>query len=247
MKPSEVKILIVDDDMLLLETIVELFKPFQFQIDAATNGLEAWNLIQKKTYNLVLTDVRMPNMDGIELTKHVKSLDPTKPSILFMSGYSDILNEEILHLGAEGKFEKPFNINAVRSALETCLLAPEERWSKKTNFSKLLEIHKSVDTLVGFEQKKSIFFGRGGFFVSHAMSPVQKETAVSFTIELSSPEPVIFKGIGITQWSCGYSAKYPAGLGVKIISMAPEQAKIYNQLFSQRVPFIPSPRKMGRD
>jgi CheY-like chemotaxis protein len=246
-KPNEVNILIADDDDELLQTLVELFKPFQFNIDTANNGAEAWELIQKKSYNLLLSDVRMPEMDGLELLKKVKTSHPVHPSILFISGYTDVLNEEIYHLGAEGKFEKPFNIKAVRKAIQICLLEPEAKWAIATELKKTLDINKSAETIEELEEKKIVLFGRGGFFMAHSTAPVPKETVVAFTIEVKSPTPILFKGIGVTQWSCGYNAKYPAGLGIKIISMEPEQTKIYHKLFGERIPFIPSHRKMNRD
>ena len=64
------------------------------------------------------------------LIKKIKARQVLRPRVLFMTGFSDVLNEQIYHYGAEGKFTKPFNLAAVRAAIQTCLLAPEAKWGQ---------------------------------------------------------------------------------------------------------------------
>ena len=117
MKPNEIRILAVDDELGMLDLIRVLFKKFNFFIETAHSGNQAWEILAKHEFDLVLTDVRMPDGDGIDLAQKIRSKHPSRPSILFMTGFSDLLNEEIFHLGAEGKFTKPFDNNAVRAAI----------------------------------------------------------------------------------------------------------------------------------
>ncbi len=242
MKPSDVQILIVDDEPLMLETIGDLFETFQFQVDKAKSGNHAWSLCESKSYNLILSDVRMPDGDGIELIKKLKVRNAISPSFLFMSGFSDLLNEEIYHLGAEGKFTKPFDHQAVRTAIQKCLLTPEAKWSQPPpSGRRLLNIEKIGNTFEDLYKDKSVLFGRGGFFISHAFAPPEKGTVVTFSIQVRKPEQLIFIGSGIVRWIQNPGkVNIPPGLGVEIIHMESEQAKVYNKLFGYLVPFIPS-------
>ena len=245
MKPSDVKILAVDDEPMMLETISELFQAYQFQVDTASSGNKAWELIEKNSYDLILSDVRMPDGDGIELAKRVREKHVSTPSMLFMSGFSDLMNEEIYHIGAEGKFSKPFSVQAVRNAIQTCLLTPEAKWAQPLPNDKTLAVSKKGSDVKSLEDEKSLFFGRGGFFIAHSFSPPPKGSQILFTIELEAPTPVIFKGAGIVRWIQNHGTNgVPTGLGIEITSMPPELTKIYKELFGNVTAFIPSPKRI---
>lgn len=242
---TDVCILIVDDDPLLLETIAFLFQQFKFQVDTATCGDDAWALVEKKSYHLVLTDVRMANGDGIELTKKIMARGGKRPSVLFMSGFTDLLNEEIYHVGGEGKFTKPFDTRAVRSAIETCMLAPEAKWKQPLVVSGGLKIEKAGLSVAALEAEKSIVFGRGGFFISHAFAPPEKGSNVHFLIKIEQPEPFTLKGTGVIRWIQSHGkSNIPPGLGIEITNMDSANAKLYAEMFGELIPFIPSLNRM---
>ena len=79
MKPNSIRILAVDDDPMMLETIHGLFKSFQFLVETADCGNAAWELFNRQHFDLVVTDVRMPNGDGIELAKKLSKSLKEKP------------------------------------------------------------------------------------------------------------------------------------------------------------------------
>jgi CheY-like chemotaxis protein len=242
MKASDVKILIVDDEPMLLEAVADLFKLFQFQVHQASSGNQAWELLKDNAYDLVLSDVRMPDGDGIELTHKIKARNPTSPSVIFMSGFSDLLNEEIYHIGVEGKFKKPFDFDAVRGAIELSLMAPEHRWAQPFQPGKeVIKIEKVAESIEELEEQKSVVFGRGGFFISHAFAAPEKGSTVLFSIEVKGADPVQFRGAGYIRWNQNHGkSNVPPGLGIEIVKMHSDDAKNYQRLFGQRIPFIPS-------
>lgn len=244
MKPNEIKILVADDEPDMLDLIKYLFKKFGFSIEIANSGNEAWQYLKDENdFHLVLTDVRMPDGDGFELAKKIRAKHPTKPSILFMSGFSDLLNEEIFHIGAEGKFTKPFDNNAVRAAIQTCMLVPYLRWKNKP-FADPRRIHIDIqsEALQILEGEKKVLFGRGGLFIVYDKTPPEKNTIISFEIKVNHPEAIVFSGNGIVKWTHSRSSSgVPAGLGLEITYLPEAQAAQYHSLFGALANFIPSP------
>ena len=241
MKPSDVNVLVVDDEPLILETVGNLFERFQFQVTLSHSGNMAWELVEKNSFNIILSDIRMPDGDGIELTKKVKARNGNKTSVLFMSGFSDVLNEEIYHIGAEGKFSKPFDSNAVRDAIQRCLLTPVARWAQKPpQGPKIVKIEKIGHSISQLEAHKTVMFGRGGFFISHSFVPPARGSLILFSIEIQNPNPVLIEGAGIVRWIQTMGKNLAPGLGVEIVSMGESEANFYTQEFGNRIPFIPS-------
>ncbi len=66
--------LVVDDSMLIRHTVCRFLEERDFEVHAATNGLEAWNLLQERRPDLIVTDLAMPKMSGMELISQVKSV-----------------------------------------------------------------------------------------------------------------------------------------------------------------------------
>lgn len=243
MKPEEVKILIVDDEPLILETIGSVFQLYGFKVEFAANGIQAYELFEKNDYNLILSDIRMPQGDGIELAKKIKAKKPNTPTILFMTGYTDVLNEEIYHIGAEGKFNKPFDATAVRQAIETCLLAKDIRWEKSFAVSgRVFKIEKSAESLEKMESDQIVVFGRGGFFLSLESPLPERNALVSFSIKIEGPEEIHFQGIGAVRWVQNQAkVGIRTGVGLEIINMKKSESKKYVSLFENRISYIPSP------
>ena len=112
------KVLIVDD----LEEIREILSSFLedegYVIYTAENGREALELIKEKEINLVLTDVRMPEMNGYDLTRTIKKMYP-KIGIIIMTAYTSIYTEgDIRKIGADDFISKPFNLTNVSEKVE---------------------------------------------------------------------------------------------------------------------------------
>ena len=87
------KILIVDDERTILLTIQHLLNEQGFETCEASNGLAALQLFQTQFFDLVISDLRMPRMDGVSFLHEVKNLDPTVP-IIVLTAYatSEILS-----------------------------------------------------------------------------------------------------------------------------------------------------------
>jgi CheY-like chemotaxis protein len=242
--PSEIRILAVDDDEMMLETLADLFRSFKFDVSVAASGNKAWNLFHEKPFDLIVSDIRMPDGDGIELAKKVKLHYKNKTSILFISGFSESMNEEIYHLGVEGIFAKPFEMQTVKNAIRTCFLAPEVKWANTLDVGKTLLIEKQAKQIVDLESKGDVLFGRRGFFVSHEFAMPPKGSYIRFKIG-ATEESILFEGVGVVKWVQGSPrGTIPAGIGIEIVSMPTAASLIYRKRYDDLIPFIPSPKMM---
>ncbi|WP_304544879.1 response regulator [Sulfurimonas microaerophilic] len=116
-KGREIDILVVEDDEVLLSQLVKLLKKFFNRVDIASNGIEALNRISERDYDLIITDLVMPLLDGFSLIEKIRQ-NNSEQLILVLSAYSD--NENLLQLidmGIDGFLLKPVNIDVVMEKL----------------------------------------------------------------------------------------------------------------------------------
>ncbi len=119
----EEEILVVDDEPQMVIAVQETLKRRGYRITAAGSGMEALCRLREKHFNLVLTDMRMPEVNGLDLLKKVKTLSPQTPVIL-LTAYGTIQNAvDAMRHGAFDYLLKPFSSESleavVRRALES--------------------------------------------------------------------------------------------------------------------------------
>jgi len=118
----EDRILVVDDDKIVCHVLAQRLKREGYSCVSAYNGKEAFEYFCKGTYSLVISDIRMPEKDGLELLGLVKAVRPTMKFII-MTAYAEIeVAVEAIRLGANDFLIKPFDLElavfAVKKALE---------------------------------------------------------------------------------------------------------------------------------
>ena len=112
------RILVVDDQKMMQDVVARALRRAGYFVVTASNGQEALEKFHSFSPDLVITDVVMPEKDGIELTKAIRSLNPDV-KILAMSGYDGTNVTDFLsivrHLGADDVLGKPFDFNRLRA------------------------------------------------------------------------------------------------------------------------------------
>src|SRR3989338_5285970 len=120
------KILVIDDDPLILKTISKMLEGEGLHGDACQSGREALAIVNGRTIDLVISDIRMPGMDGVEtihlMIDRYKAADKDTPPFIFITGYADeLVNQQARELEPTDFICKPFNrydfILSVKSAL----------------------------------------------------------------------------------------------------------------------------------
>ncbi len=116
---SDNSILIVDDEEVIRELISDTLENFGYELFLAENGQKGYELFVKHNPILIILDLKMPVMDGIEFLRHVK-LSPASPfSVIVLTGHGD--NEDIktcFHLGVYAFQRKPFNIHEFKGLVK---------------------------------------------------------------------------------------------------------------------------------
>ncbi|HJV31838.1 MAG TPA: response regulator [Bacillales bacterium] len=115
------KILIVDDQFGIRILLNEVFQKEGYNTYQAANGLQALDIVKKHDPDLVLLDMKIPGMDGIEILKRMKVIDPDI-RVIIMTAYGELdMIQEAKELGAIMHFAKPFDIDDIRSAVKNNL------------------------------------------------------------------------------------------------------------------------------
>ena len=120
-------ILVVDDDPFMVDIIVELLEESGHSFRTALNGIEALDVIQKEAFDIVISNVHMPGMDGLELMSRVQDIAPTVPFIITSGNVEDHAQTQILEAGAQAFLKKPFKLDELTESVNRILEAREGR------------------------------------------------------------------------------------------------------------------------
>lgn len=146
MGAAMVKILVVDDDLEFRRVLEALLKNEGFQISLAANAQETIQQIEAETFDLVMTDVHLPDNDGTSLLRKIKELRPELACIVFSGEATIDLAVQAMRLGAVDFLQKPLRfkevIRTVYRALEYRHLTLENRRLKE-------QLHRNSQTIIG--------------------------------------------------------------------------------------------------
>lgn len=115
------KVLVIDDERIVLESIGKILKEEEFIVDVSLGGRKGLERAIQKDYDLVLTDLRMPDIGGMRILRDVKRARPAVP-VVMITGFGTVKSAvQAMKLGAEQYLEKPFSpeelVKTVNSAL----------------------------------------------------------------------------------------------------------------------------------
>ena len=151
------RILIVDDEESIREFLEIMLKKEGYEITTAVDGLNAKEILAKKSFDMIISDMQMPNMTGIELLKHVKD---TYPDVVFMIITAFGTTEtavEAMKMGAYDYVTKPFKIDEVRLNISNALRSQNLEVENR-NLKKELVREYSFQNMVGNSQSMHIIF-----------------------------------------------------------------------------------------
>ena len=140
------KVLVIDDNEWIRTTLKDLLATSGYQVDIADNGEAGLSKVKSKCYDIVLSDVQMPKLDGIELLKQIKRYDSTLP-VVMITGFPAVDTAiQAMKEGASDFITKPFRYEQVNMVVDK-LVKEREGTKKETQTSKKAQQNKTIESL----------------------------------------------------------------------------------------------------
>ncbi len=146
------KLLVIDDEPAIREGVRRILESESFKVETFANGHSALERIRQESFDLVITDLKMPGISGMDVLKSIKEIQPDLP-VIFITGYSSVDSAvEVMKLGAVDYIAKPFTpeemLNTIRLALEQRVVDLEDLYLLKE-----LRDGEGFDSFVGKSQE----------------------------------------------------------------------------------------------
>jgi len=174
------KILAVDDEEIILDSFRKILVLDGYSVDTVETGQEALGLIQKHNYDFVFTDLKMPEMDGVDVCKAVKHLRPDI-DVIIITGYASVDTAvETMKYGAMDYVQKPFTEDELLAMVKKFVIRRQERINKQLK----TKVHVApVDETSTTDTVE--FFIPGGVFISpgHCWARLNESGEVSVGID----------------------------------------------------------------
>ncbi len=145
---DKAKIMVIDDEESMCKFMQIMLQKEGYEVTTSQSGNEALNILKEKNYDLVIADMMMPELNGLELLSQVKSLDPDA-NFIVMTAYASVDTAiEALKKGAYDYLTKPFKVDEIRIAVKKAL---EQKRITRENISLRRQLKKefSFDNFIG--------------------------------------------------------------------------------------------------
>ncbi|MGD9897545.1 MAG: response regulator [Calditrichaceae bacterium] len=174
------KILAVDDEAVILDSFRKILVLDGYCVDTVESGQEALGLIQKHHYDFVFVDLKMPEMDGVDVCKSVKHLRPDI-DVIVITGYASVETAvETMKFGALDYVQKPFTEDELLAMIKKSLITRQERIHRQ--LVPQVNITHLTDTQIPASVEFSI---PGGVFISegHCWAGIDQDGKVNVGID----------------------------------------------------------------
>lgn len=173
-------VLVVDDELHTREICCDFLEEGQFKVESASNGKEALAILSKKSFQILLSDIQMPEMDGIDLLKESRRLYP-EMDVILMTAYGGLPTAiEAIRFGAYDYITKPFSRDFLMNRVHKCLEKSELQKKLKESQEKLIE------------QEKLAALGGVASWLSHRMR--NSLSVISMCAHYLKGKPILEKG-----------------------------------------------------
>lgn len=140
MEPTRQRILVVDDEKNIRLTVSQALKPLDYAVDTAVNGEDALQQLAARPYQLVLLDLRLPGLDGVEVLRRIAADHPAV-RVIIISAHGTVDNAvAVMKLGAIDFIRKPFTPNELRTLVQEVLDRNRVAAHQQADYESLLKL-----------------------------------------------------------------------------------------------------------
>jgi CheY-like chemotaxis protein/predicted regulator of Ras-like GTPase activity (Roadblock/LC7/MglB family) len=200
------RILLVDDEPNVVKSCARMLELEGFAVEGVTSGKEALDLYRRESFDLVLTDLKMPNMDGLEVLTAVRRLNPEAAVVIFTAYGTKESVVEALRLGAREFLEKPLDTKTLIATVRR-ILDQENGATVRGNLRSMslasifqincTELNQARLRVRYGEQEGNVYFGDGNIVHAELGSRVAEEAIYEmlswedgdFELEMDVPAP----------------------------------------------------------
>jgi CheY-like chemotaxis protein len=234
MELKQASILLVDDEPFLREIMGGWLARVAGRVFCAEHGEEALKILAANKVDLILSDVRMPVMDGISLLKKIKKTGTKTPGVIFITGFSDVPLREAYDMGAEAVLEKPISREELLTIAKRALAGAEELWREPSGTAPEMKLKTTFNSLASALKEKRIAFGRRGFCIDTALG--LRDGPVEFAVEFGDDQ-LVLSGQGVVRWIAPEKSK--AGIEITYLDAASRTWMIDHVERDKPLAFIP--------
>jgi len=141
-------ILVVDDDPQIRKLVGEVLRAMGYPCEEATDGFEALELIRKERFDIVLCDIRMPGMDGLEVMAEARKIWADMPFIIITGFVEEYLFDQVMQEGAHDFIQKPFTASEIKIKIDRIL--KERRLAQETRrlFDEQVRLNEKLSAML---------------------------------------------------------------------------------------------------
>jgi DNA-binding NtrC family response regulator len=152
MATSDAEILFVDDDRTILELVREYLTEVGYRVEVVDNGMQALEKIKNQPYGIVFTDIKMPDIDGLELLSAIKEYRP-ETEVIIITGHGSMESAiKAMKNGSYDYLQKPFKLNVLKIIIDRILEAKKLKQEKIVLKTRVKDRHR-YEGLVGISLK----------------------------------------------------------------------------------------------
>jgi len=129
------RILVVEDDEEMRSLLKDFIEAEGFEIDSVGNGSEAFRILVRELFDLVITDIRMPGLTGLDIIPGINKLQPETPIIVITAFGSEEVHRRAMERGATAYLEKPLRFHELKTMIHEIMSSKarnrgDEKWSE---------------------------------------------------------------------------------------------------------------------
>ena len=124
---KQINVLVIDDEQIVLDSVKKILTAENCAVEVSLSGVAGIRMAAEKPFDLVLTDIRMPDIGGLIVLRDIKRAKPALP-VMIITGYGTVRSAiQAMKLGAADYIEKPFSPDQLVSAVATVMAAKDAR------------------------------------------------------------------------------------------------------------------------